>query len=73
MKTLQMGTYKHFKGMEYTVIGIAKHSETLEDMVVYVCNYENPRSRVWVRPLGMFLEMVTVDGVEVPRFEYISQ
>ena len=72
MSTVKMGVYKHFKGMEYTVLGIAKHSETLEDMVVYICNYENPRSRIWVRPLTMFLEVVEYNGEQVTRFTYIG-
>lgn len=67
---LKLGRYKHYKGNEYQVIGTAKHSETLEDLVVYESLYENKLSRLWVRPLAMFLEDVEVDGKKVPRFEY---
>lgn len=68
------GTYKHSKsGNLYRVIALAKHSETLEDLVVYECLYENPRSKMWVRPLNMFLEEVVINGKKVPRFELTQQ
>lgn len=70
--SLRIGTYRHYKGGLYTVLAVAKHSETLEDLVVYVCQYHNERSHVWVRPLGMFLESVHIDGKTIPRFEYID-
>lgn len=67
---IKTGKYRHYKGKEYEVIGIAKHSETLEELVVYRALYgEND---LWVRPLEMFLEKVNVDGKEVSRFEYIG-
>lgn len=69
---LEAGIYKHFKGGMYRVIGVAKHSETLEDLVIYEALYENPRSKLWVRPLKMFLEEVEVDGKKLPRFQYIG-
>lgn len=60
-------TYRHYKGNEYLVLHIAKHSETLEDMVVYQALYgEND---IWVRSLEMFKEQVEVDGKKVNRFE----
>lgn len=65
------GTYRHYKGNEYEVIGIAKHSETLEELVVYRALYGE--GQLWVRPLRMFLEMVEVDGKFVPRFERIEK
>jgi hypothetical protein len=68
---IKLGKYRHYKGGEYTIIGVAKHSETLEDLVVYEHD-DNELSKLWVRPLGMFLETVTVDGKEIPRFEYIG-
>lgn len=71
MKKLELGIYQHYKGMKYTVLGVAKHSETLEDLVVYVTLYENELSALWVRPLKMFLETVIVDGKEVPRFKKV--
>ena len=64
------GIYQHYKGKKYRVIGVAKHSETLEDMVVYEALYENEVSKLWVRPLDMFLEEVEIDGKIVPRFKY---
>lgn len=67
---LKIGRYRHYKGGEYDVIGVARHSETEEEMVVYRPLYGE--RGLWVRPLGMFIETVTVDGKEVPRFEYIG-
>lgn len=66
------GLYQHYKGKNYIVRDIARHSETLEWLVVYECLYDNPEAKLWVRPLGMFLENVTVDGKVVPRFKYIG-
>lgn len=70
---IKPGKYKHYKGGEYQVIGVAKHSETLEDVVVYKALYENQASKLWVRPLKMFLEKVEVDGALRSRFEYIGK
>lgn len=64
--SIQPGRYRHYKGNEYTVIGTARHSETLEDHIVY--RQEYGEHGLWVRPKQMFSEMVTVDGREVPRF-----
>ncbi len=72
METLRLGVYRHYKGKEYRVIGVAKHSETLEDLVIYETLYENNISKLWVRPLAMFMETVEIDGKKVPRFEYIG-
>ena len=63
---IKLGKYRHYKGKEYEVIGVAKHSETLEELVVYW----DEKSQLWVRPKQMFLEKVTVKGKKVPRFEY---
>lgn len=60
------GRYRHYKGGEYEVLGTARHSETGELLVVYRCLYDN--GSLWVRPLAMFIESVTVDGREQPRF-----
>ena len=68
---LRKGRYRHFKGNEYDVIGIARHSETMEDLVVYKPLYES-ESEYWIRPLAMFLETVERDGKVSPRFEYIG-
>jgi cyclomaltodextrinase / maltogenic alpha-amylase / neopullulanase len=65
------GIYRHFKGKQYQVIGVAKHSETLEELVVYQQLYGN--KELWVRPLKMFLESVEVNGKQAPRFEFISE
>lgn len=67
------GIYEHFKGMKMKVIGVAKHSETLEDYVVYDHLGTDSRSELWVRPLAMFLEEVEVDGKRVPRFKYVGE
>lgn len=68
---IKLGKYKHYKGNEYEVIGVAKHSETQEDMVVYQALYGE--NQIWVRPLKMFLEEVEVDGKMILRFEYIGE
>ena len=67
---LKLGKYRHFKGGEYEVIGIAKHSESHEDHVVYRPQYGE--HGMWVRPLVMFDETVTHDGEVVPRFQYLG-
>lgn len=66
---LEYGLYKHYKGNLYEVIGVAKHSESLEKMVVYKATYQAEGENLWVRPLTMFTETVMVNGVEVRRFE----
>ncbi len=70
MGVIPTGRYRHYKGKEYTVLGVARHSETLEEMVVYQQEYED-RS-LWVRPRQMFLETVQKDGQSVPRFQYLG-
>jgi hypothetical protein len=67
------GIYEHYKGKRYRVLGIAKHSETLEDLVVYEALYANDTSKLWVRPLSMFRGTVTVDGEPQPRFRRVPQ
>ena len=67
---IKIGKYRHFKGNEYEVITIAKHSETTEPMVVYKALYGD--GEVWVRPLSMWNEMVEVNGELCKRFEYIE-
>jgi hypothetical protein len=68
---LKLGKYKHYKGQEYEVIDVAKHSETEEELVVYRALYGN--HDLWVRPLKMFMEEVEIDGKKMPRFEYIGK
>ncbi len=67
---VKIGKYEHYKGKQYEVIGIAKHSETLEYLVVYKALYGN--YDLWIRPLEMFLEKIEADGKQVPRFKYIG-
>lgn len=66
---LRLGTYRHYKGKEYRVLGIGRHSETLEEMVVYQALYGE--HGMWVRPLAMFLEEVEVDSHAQRRFLYV--
>jgi hypothetical protein len=66
------GRYRHYKGNEYIVHNTVRHSETLDLMVFYECLYENPKGKLWVRPLDMFTEEVQVHGNWVPRFELLS-
>ncbi len=67
---LKLGKCRHYKGNEYEVIGVARHSETLEEMVVYRALYGD--NELWVRPLKIFMEEVEVDGKKIPRFEHID-
>lgn len=64
---LPTGKYRHYKGNDYEVIGVATHSETLAEMVVYRPLYGE--GGLWVRPLDMFTETVVFHGKQVPRFE----
>lgn len=68
---LKLGKYRHYKGNEYELIGVAKHSETLEELVVYRALYGN--HDLWIRPLKMFLEEVEIDGRKTSRFVYIEE
>jgi hypothetical protein len=65
------GCYRHYKGNDYQVIGIARHSETEEELVVYRKLYGD--GSLWVRSLAMFVESVSVDGLSVPRFEWLGE
>lgn len=71
MSEIKIGKYRHFKGGEYEVIGIAKDSETLENVVVYRALYGD--GELWVRNAEMFSETVTREGKTFPRFEYIGE
>ena len=66
---IELGRYRHYKGLDYEVLGVVRHSETLEPLVLYRPLYND--SGDWVRPYAMFLETVVVDGVRRPRFERI--
>jgi hypothetical protein len=74
---LPLGRYRHNKnGTLYEVLGVSRHSETLEKLVVYRALHDSPEfgpNALWVRPLAMFTEMVTLNGREVPRFEYVGE
>lgn len=71
MNPIPLGLYRHYKGNHYEVIGFARHSETLEDMVVYKALYGERGT--WVRPLSMWENPIEVDGKEVKRFENIEK
>ena len=70
MKPIKLGVYRHYKGNEYEAIGFAKHSETLEDMVIYKALYGE--GGTWVRPLSMWENPIEVGGKTVKRFEYVG-
>ena len=70
-RAVKLGRYRHYKGKEYQVMGVAGHSETLEELVVYQALYG--RKELWVRPLSMFLEEVEVNGKKIPRFKYLAE
>lgn len=67
------GLYEHYKGQQYRVLGVCRHSETLEELVYYECLYPNDLGQLWVRPKKMFLESIEVKGEMRPRFRYISK
>ena len=69
-KLIKVGEYEHHKGNRYEVLGVARHSETLEEMVVYRALYGE--YDLWVRPFFMFFEEVLVEGEHVPRFRYVE-
>ncbi|MDT3778384.1 DUF1653 domain-containing protein [Nitrospira sp. MA-1] len=70
LPTIQPGRYRHYKGKEYQVIGVAKHSETEEELVVYRALYGD--CGLWVRPAKMFCEKIEMEGKLVCRFERID-
>lgn len=69
--SLKPGLYRHYKGKDYQVVGVATHSETEESLVVYRTLYGD--FSLWVRPLDMFTGTVVVDGDPTPRFTFISE
>lgn len=69
--SFKIGKYRHYKGKDYEVIGVATHSETLEKLVVYRALYGD--CDLWVRPYEMFVESVEINGKIVPRFEFIEK
>lgn len=76
MKYIKLGKYKHYKGKYYEVLGIAKHSETLEELVVYKALYDSEefgKDALWVRPKKMFLETINIENRDIQRFEYVGE
>ena len=67
LPSLPLGAYVHYKGLPYEVLGVVRHSETLEPLVLYRAEYGE--RGVWVRPFAMFTEAVVIDGVQQPRFK----
>ena len=75
MQEVKPGIYRHFKGKEYKVIGIARHSETLEELVVYQALYDDPEfgsNSLWIRPKKMFFDKVNYQGKIISRFDYLE-
>jgi hypothetical protein len=71
MNSIRPGLYRHYKGKEYTVMGVARHSETEEELVVYRQEYGD--RGLWVRPRKMFEEVIEVEGRAMPRFRYVGE
>ncbi len=71
MSTCKPGRYRHYKGHEYEVIDIVRHTETEEELVLYRALYGE--QGLWVRPVAMFLENVEVDDQSIPRFKYVDE
>ncbi len=69
---LKLGKYKHYKGNLYEVLGIARHSETLEELVVYKALYQTEGENLWVRPIKMFTETIEINGEHILRFQFIE-
>ena len=70
LPTLPAGRYQHYKQLDYEVIGVVRHSETLEPLVLYKALYGE--QGLWVRPFAMFTEEVVVDGIRRPRFQKLK-
>lgn len=71
MPDIRIGRYRHYKGNEYTVLGVVRHSETRDELVLYRQEYGD--HSLWVRPLAMFQELVEIGGEEVPRFKFLGE
>lgn len=68
---MKEGRYRHYKGKDYIVLGVARHSETGEELVVYRQDYGD--YGLWVRPLSMFMENVKIEGRILPRFQFVGE
>jgi hypothetical protein len=70
-KSITVGSiYEHYKGLRYKILGVARHSETLEELIIYQALYGE--SDIWVRPLTMFLENAVINGQSQPRFTLVQ-
>jgi hypothetical protein len=70
--SVQVGAvYRHYKGNHYRIIALAKDCDTLEDLVVYRCLYDNPTSQIWTRKLASFIEVFMLEGKLISRFERV--
>jgi hypothetical protein len=75
-KVVPGALFEHYKGKEYKILGVGRHSETLEMCVIYQALYDSPEfgdRATWIRPLEMFLETVSIDGKEIPRFRLVIE
>ena len=73
MMNIKLGKYKHYKGFICEVIGIARHTETLEEMVIYKHDSSDyGKDSLWARPAAMFAETVKINGEDVPRFTFVG-
>jgi hypothetical protein len=75
VSSLKPGKYQHYKGQFYQLIGVARHSKTLEELLVYRALYHSDQfgdQALWVRPAAMFLESVDLPGQSIPRFKFIE-
>ena len=75
MEEIKLGKYQHYKEKSYEIICIAKHSESLEDLVIYRALYDDKEfglNAIWARPKSMFMEKVNFNGQYIPRFKYIE-
>ncbi len=70
MSDFKTGVYRHYKNKLYLLVDVARHSETLEEYAVYFTLYGE--RKMWIRPKDMFFGQIEVDGISVPRFEYIG-
>ncbi len=72
MTEVKSGRYRHYKGNDYQVLDVVKHSETEQELVLYRPLYGESQDQKWVRPLEMFTEHIEISGISVPRFKFIE-